>query len=197
SYALTTDFIVQDSNIKMKELLLEETSSGDDFATNYTDINFKPEFVSVKVAASDIKINKELSAIFKSYEQKPQAFVDANANGVGFYIEIRNSINAKKPDWFSTPEQSKNVVSYGVGNSHEEAMLSARRELASTVKTTISSSLDILQTNNTFKTLQEVTQHTQASTDVEFKIGDVSVLHQAEMDGKYYVALCYRCVANG
>lgn len=193
NYALTPEFLVQGNNIQMKGVLLAETSSGDNFATNYTDINFKPEFVSVKVAASNIKINKELSAIFKSYEQKPQALVDANANGVGFYIEIRNSINAKIPDWFSTPEQSKNVLSYGVGNSHEEAMLSARRELASTVKTFISSSLDILQINNTFKSLQEITQHTHASTDVELKIGDVSVLHQAEMDGKYYVALCYQC----
>jgi len=75
-------------------------------------------------------------------------------------------------------------------------MLSARRELASTVKTSISSSIDILKINNTFKSLQEVTQHTRASTDVELKIGDVSVRHQAEMDGKYYVALCYQCNAN-
>lgn len=196
NYALTPEFVVQDNNIQMKGLLLAETSSGENFATNYTDINFKPEFVSVKVAPSNIKINKEMSAVFKSYEQTPQALVDANANGVGLYIEVKNSINAKIPDWFSTPEQSKNVLSYGVGNSHEEAMLSARSELATTVKTSISASIDILQINNTFKSLQEVTQHTHASTDVEFKIGDVSVRHQAEMDGKYYVALCYQCNGN-
>ena len=111
-------------------------------------------------------------------------------------IFMHIKINAKMPEWYSTPEQSNKVRGYGAGNSPEEAMLNARKELASMVKTTITSTTDILQKNNTFKSLQEVTQHTQASSDIELNAGDVAVLRQAEMDGKYYVALCYRCNMN-
>ena len=194
-YKLTPDLAEQDGAIRMKGLLLTETNSGDKFETHYTDINFKPEQVSVRVATGNLKINKEQSAIFKSYEQKPQAVVDANVKEV-WYIDTVTRINAKMPEWYSTPEQSNKVRGYGAGNSPEEAMLNARKELASMVKTTITSTTDILQKNNTFKSLQEVTQHTQASSDIELNAGDVAVLRQAEMDGKYYVALCYRCNMN-
>ncbi len=146
-YTLTPKLRYQDDRIKMDGLNLAEISTGDIFVTNYTDINFRPEAISVKVVTQDNKINKEQSTIFKSYEQKPQQIVDINSKEV-WYIETVNRINAKIPDWFSKPEQSKNVIGYGVGNSHEEAMLGARKDLAYTVKTTISSSIDILQKDN-------------------------------------------------
>jgi len=193
-YTLTPKLVNQDGKIKMEELILAETTSGDDFATNYTDINFKPEFVSVKVAASSNKVNKGSSAILKSYEQKPQAIVDTSTKEV-WYIDTVNRINAKTPDWFSTPEQSKNVIGYGDGNTHEEAMLNARKELAYMVKTHVSGEMDILQKDNTFRSYQDVTRRARAATDVELKAGDYSVYKQAESDGKYYVALCYRCKA--
>lgn len=194
-YTLTPKLVNQDGKIKMEELILAETTSGDDFATSYTDVNFKPEFVSVKVATSSNKINKGSSAILKSYEQKPQAIVDTSTKEV-WYIDTVNRINAKIPDWFSTPEQSKNVIGYGDGNTHEEAMLNARKELAYMVKTHISGDMDILQKDNTFRSYQDVTRRARAATDIEFKAGDYSVYKQTAQDGKYYVALCYRCNAN-
>ena len=191
-YTLTPKLVNQDGKIKMEELILAETTSGDDFATSYTDINFTPEFVSVKVATSS---NKKSSAILKRYEQKPQAIEDTNTKEV-WYIETVNRINAKMPDWFAAPEQSKKNIGYGVGNTHEEAMLNARKDLAYTIKTSISASMEILKQDNTFRSYQDVTQHASAATDVELKAGDYSVYKQAESDGKYYVALCYHCNAN-
>jgi hypothetical protein len=191
-YTLTPKLVNQDGKIKMEELILAETTSGDDFATSYTDINFTPEFVSVKVATSS---NKKSSATLKSYEQKPQAIVDASTKEV-WYIDTVNRINAKIPNWYATPEISKNVIGYGDGNSHEEAMDNARKELAYTVKTSISGSMDILQQDNTFRSYQDVTRRTRAATDVILKAGDYSVYKQTELDGKYYVALCYRCNTN-
>jgi hypothetical protein len=35
-----------------------------------------------------------------------------------------------------------------------------------------------------------------ASTDVELSVGDYSVYKQTESEGRYYVALCYRCEGN-
>jgi hypothetical protein len=191
NYLLSAKLNYQDDKIKMEGLVLAETKENDDFATSYTDINFKPEAVSVKVA-SNTKINQETSAIFKGYEQKPQVLVDNNSKEI-WYIEVRDSINAKMPEWYAKPEPSKNVVAYGAGNTREEAMTKARTELAFTVKTTISASIDVLRKDNTFKSLQDVTQQTKASTDVELKAGDYAVYKQQEADGRYYVALCYRC----
>jgi hypothetical protein len=185
-YALTPEFVNQDDKVKMQGLTLTETRSGDDFATSYTDINFKPEAVSVKVAMTSNKIKKEPSAAFKSFEQKPQAIVDTDSKEV-WYIETVNRINAKIPEWFATPEQSKKTFGYGQGNSHEEAMLSARKDLAYTVKVSISSSMEILKQDNTYRSYQDVAQHSGEATDVEFKAGDYSVYKQAESDGRYYV----------
>jgi hypothetical protein len=83
-----------------------------------------------------------------------------------------------------------------IGNTHEEAMLSARGELASTIKTTIFSSTEVLKQDNTFRTYQDASQHVRSSSEVELNAGDYSVYKQDEMDGKYYVALCYRCNIN-
>lgn len=191
-YKLTPEFVIKGDNIQLQEIILSETTRGDDFATRYTDVNFKPEFDSVKVTTSDAKINKEISALFKSYEQKPQAIVDANSKEI-WYIDTVNRMNSKTPDWFAMPEQTNKVVGYGVGNSHEEAMHSARKELAYTVRTSISASTVILQNDNTFRSYSDVTQRVSAVTEVELNAGDYSVYKQTELDGKYYVALCYRC----
>jgi hypothetical protein len=194
-YSLTPTLAYQDGKIRMDGLVLTETASGEHFATNYTDINFKPEYVSVRVATSSTKIIEERAAVFKSYQQQAQTLVDTNNQQV-WYVETRNSINAKKPTWYTTPAPSQNVMAYGEGNTHEEAMASARTELAMTIKTTISASTEILQQNNTFRTYQDATQHTRASTDVALTAGDYAVYKQDEIDGKHYVALCYRCNAN-
>jgi hypothetical protein len=194
-YKLTPEFVIKGDNIQLKEIILSETTRGDDFATRYTDVNFKPDFVSVKVATNSNKINKETSAIFKSYEQKPQAIVDANSKEV-WYIDTVNRMNSKMPDWFAAPDQTNKVVGYGVGNSHEEAMHSARKELAYTVRTSISASTEILQKDNTFRSYSDVTQRVSAVTEVALNAGDYSVYKQIELDGKYYVALCYRCSAK-
>ena len=192
-YTLTPKLIYQKDGIKMDGLSLEEISTGDNFDTSYTDINFKPESVSVKVSTREKVINKELSAVFKSYEQKPQPVVDSKSKEV-WYIETKNRINAKKPDWYTTPEQSKNVIVYGEGDTKEEAMQSARKELAYVVKTSISSSVEILNQDNTIRSYHDVKEHTTASTNVELKAGDYAVYKQdGSDDGKYYVALCYRC----
>lgn len=86
AYSLTPKLTYQDDCIKMDGLSLTEVSTGDNFATNFTDINFMPEAVSVKVATRDSIINKEKSAVFKIYEQKQQPFVDSNTKQV-LYIE--------------------------------------------------------------------------------------------------------------
>jgi predicted RNase H-like HicB family nuclease len=79
-------------------------------------------------------------------------------------------------------------------DTKEEAMQSARKELAYVVKTSISSSVEILNQDNTIRSYHDVKEHTTASTNVELKAGDYAVYKQdGSDDGKYYVALCYRC----
>jgi hypothetical protein len=142
--------------------------------------------------ATNSKINPLESAAFHQYEQKPATLVDTGTKEV-WYINTVKQMNAQMPDWFSNPDQGKLAVGYGVGNSLDEAMNSARKELAYAIKTSISSSMNLLKEDNSFRSYQEVKENTKAVTDVQFSSGDTSVLHQAMMDGRYYVAMCYQC----
>jgi hypothetical protein len=190
-YVLTPNFDVQQSKIIMNGFSLVESNSGKEFQTSYTDVNFKPDLASVQIATNS-KINPLESAAFHQYEQKPATLVDTGTKEV-WYINTVKQMNAQMPDWFSNPEQGKLAVGYGVGNSLDEAMNSARKELAYAIKTSISSSMNLLKEDNSFRSYQEVKENTKAVTDVQFSSGDTSVLHQAMMDGRYYVAMCYQC----
>jgi hypothetical protein len=194
-YILTPELIIKDNIINMNGIALTETTRGGKFSTSYTDVSYKSEVTSVKVAVSNNKINTELSVLFKKYVQKPQTIVDSNLKEV-WYVETVNRINAKVPDWFSSPEHSNNVLSYAVGDSHEEAMIAARKELAYMIRTSISAATEIFEHDNTIRSYQDVTQHVRATTNVELQAGDYSVYSQSESDGKFYVALCYHCNAN-
>lgn len=64
------------------------------------------------------------------------------------------------------------------------------------VRTRVASTINMLTSENTFRSFQEVKAQTMASTDVELSVGDYSVYKQTESEGRYYVALCYRCEGN-
>lgn len=191
-YKLMPDFQVKGNVVHLAGFDMTETDSGKSYRASYTDIAFKPDAMSVSVKTGVQQLDKKVQAAFEKYEQKPQSLV-ANDTTEILYIETRKYINAKMPDWFEKPEQSSKVLSYGSGISQEEAMTNARKDLAYMVKTTVSSSLEILKQDNTFRSFQDVREKTRAETSVELSAGDYRVYRQAEADGRYYVALCYKC----
>jgi len=195
NYTLIPKFEYQNGKILHAENILTELTSGDEFKLRFTDVNYKPTAVSIRVTSQTSNIAKAQSVVFKEYEQKPQNFVTNDTKEI-WYIETRNSINAKVPEWFSAPTQNGKAIGYGVGNTYEEASTKARSELAYMVKTRVASTINMLTSDNTFRSFQEVKAQTMASTDVELTVGDYSVYKQTESDGRYYVALCYRCGGN-
>lgn len=195
NYTLLPKFEYKNGKIIHSENILTELTSGDEFKLRYTDVNYKPAEVSIRVTSQTTNIAKAESVVFKEYEQKPQNLVTNDTKEI-WYIETRNSINAKIPEWFSAPTQNGKAIGYGVGNTYEEASTKARSELAYMVRTRVASTINMLTSENTFRSFQEVKAQTMANTDVELSVGDYSVYKQTESEGRYYVALCYRCEGN-
>jgi hypothetical protein len=172
-YELMPKLSERDGLVKLEGLTLVETQSGDDFDAHYTDINYTPDEVSVRVAERSEPIKQGVAEIFNVHVNPPQVIEDTHVKAV-LYTDVIKHTNAKAPAWYVNPEPSAYVRGFGEGTTHEQAMQDALKNLAYSIKTTITSSIEIQQ-DTQLGNHPVVTEHTKAETDADLNKVDPSV----------------------
>ncbi len=169
---------------------IKEKNSGEVFTTHYTNINYVPEELSVRIVGAKESIDKSISNYFKQYKQQNKAIIDNSKKEI-WYIDIAKSINAKVPTWFSTPTSKNKVIGYGEGTTLTQAKANARDDLAFLVKVKVNTLFQTTSNINNFKSFNEIKQETKQSSDVELSLNDYKVFKQEKSDGRWYVGLEY------
>lgn len=103
---------------------------------------------------------------------------------------IHNSYSSEFPLWFGRLSHSQNeVIGYGMGDSYEQAMTNAKKEIAQTIMTHITSESKFEQKliNNDYK--QNINISIQETTDVV--LDSIQRIKQENKDGVWYIALKY------
>lgn len=179
-----------ENKIQLLGFHILETQSDKSFDTKYTNIDFKPEEVSVRVTGMKESLQEEISDHFKQYIQKELPIVDTSKKEI-WYIDIAKNINAKIPPWFSTPQNNHKVIGYGEGKNLTEAKSNARNDLAYMVKVKINTSYSNTQSVNNFASFSETKEKTLQSSDVQLSSNDYKIFKQDSVEGRWYVGLEY------
>lgn len=175
------------NTIKLLGFKIKDTINDDSFEVSYTNVNFIPEEVRVRIINQKENIDEEASKYFKKYKQDDIAIVDTSKKEI-WYIDIANSINARVPKWFSNPLTDK-TIGYGEGNSLREAKAHAISDLAFSVKVKVNSVYEEKSITNNFKSFNEVKEQTKQNTDIELSSSDYKLFKQDNIDGRWYVGL--------
>jgi hypothetical protein len=169
---------------------LYETTSGKTFQTVWSNISFKPQYMSVHVATKKEQLHQEKSKQFKHHQQKPQTIVDSTQKEI-WYIQVAKRVNAKVPLWFSHPEISQKARGYGEANSLEEAKMNARKDLAYQVQVDVTALYEKSKIDGVMISHQKTKQYTQQSTKIKLKTDDYTLIKQEQIEGRWYVVLEY------
>ncbi len=190
SFKIIPDIKVVGNSLQLAGFNILEPISNESYEVQYTNINFKPEMVSVSVVGMKESIQKEINNHFKQYKQQDATIVDTSKKEI-WYIDIANSINAKVPDWFSNPSTNNKIIGYGEGDTLNEAKANARNDLSFMVKVKVNSVFENTGSINTFRTFNDTKIRTQQSSTIELNASDYKVLKQDSVDGRWYVGLEY------
>lgn len=180
----------QKNKLILKGFKLLEPVSDNYYDVSYTNKNFEPEIVTLRVEGMKESIKKEISAYFKRFKQKETPIVDTTAKEI-WYIDIVNTLNAKVPKWFEKPVANK-IIGYGEGKTLEEAKAEARKELAYMIKVKIKSKFKESRELNNFKSFKDIKQSIQEATDIELNANDYKLYRQEKRDGIWYVGFEYK-----
>lgn len=190
NFKISPFIVYEDNLLQLKGFEIIETESNDNFKVSYTDVNFKPEVVSIAVIGKKEIINKELSNKFAKYKQIDSPIVDTSKKEI-WYVDIANRVNAQIPTWFTSPDNNNHIISYGEGNTLTEAKSNARDELARIVKVHIDSSYKSVDIVNEFASSTEIEQRSTQTSSVDLDSSDYKLIKQDSVDGRWYVALRY------
>ena len=186
NYIISPVYTVNNDAVILSAFSIKETLSGDEFKISYTDINFKPDQISMKSPVLK-PIGQDSSIAFKDYQRAPVDISDPAKDNVKYRAKVK-TFNARQPNWFVNPIQSESIA-YGIGISYEEASLKARNALKKSKGVSINSETNSKITSDSFHTFQKFQQDIHEVDYGDLKEGEFFVYKQEEMDGQYYVAL--------
>jgi len=163
-----------------------ELDSKQQYKIHYTDKLYKPNFVSADIVTLNEKIKTAISQEFNKYKQQIKPFGD-NVNVV--YI---NNVKYKlqQPKWFSNPPVDK-IIAFGVGKTYEDAISNARNELAKMIQVKIKVEYSSKVGFNNFKTLKEINQNSNQTSNISLTEKDYKPYKQEKVDNLWYVGLEY------
>ena len=190
SFKIIPQISAEDNKLILKGFKILEISSNNMYEVAYTNKNYKPEMITLRIEGMKESIKKEISTYFKKFKQTDMPIVDTSKKEI-WYIDVVNTINAKIPKWFSQPVQNK-IIGYGEGKTLEEATANARKELAYMIKVKINSKFESVKQLNNFKSFNEVKESIKQATNIQLNADDYSIYRQEKIDGIWYVGLEYK-----
>jgi len=190
SFKIIPDISAKNNKLILKGFKILEPQSNNIYQVYYTNKNYTPEMITLRIKGMKESIKKEISTYFKKFKQKDMPIVDTSKKEI-WYIDVVNTINAKIPKWFSHPEQDK-IIGYGEGKTLEEAMANARKELAYMIKVKIHSKFESVKQISDFKSFNEVKESIKQATDIKLNADDYTIYRQEKIDGIWYVGLKYK-----
>jgi len=181
------------NKIILKGFKILETESNNLYKINYTNVNFKPESITLRVTGMKETIKQKASHYFQKFKQKNEPIVDTSKKEI-WYIDIVKGMNARIPKWFIHPSSNGLIIGYGEGKTLAEAKLSARAELAFMKKVTINSDLEKTNEVNNFQMFHDFKESTRQTTNIKLETNEYRLYKQEKMDGIWYVG--YEYLAN-
>jgi len=190
SFKIIPQIILDKNKLILKGFEILETQSNNLYKVNYTNKNFKPESITLRITGMKESIKKEISTYFQKLKQKDMPIIDISKKEV-WYIDVVKNINSKIPEWFSNPSSKNKLIGYGEGRTLAEAKINARTELAFMKKVNINSKFKITKEISNFKSFQEVKKATQQDTNIKLTSNEYTVYKQEQIDGIWYVGFEY------
>ncbi len=191
SYLLEPLLHLEDTTLVLDGFELLEPDSQEHYEVVYTNINYKPERITLRVTTQKEAIDKEISNYFKQYKQQDAPIIDPTKKEI-WYVDMAKSVNARVPQWFSNPNYTKTLIGYGEGETLDEAKANARKDLALSIDTKGKVSLQMVEKSDSFRTFKEFTSSSNQSSDIKLSAYDYRVYKQEKIDGQWYVALEYK-----
>lgn len=178
------------SQLTLRSFDILETESNSLYKINYTNVNFKPESITLRVTGMKESMKQEISTYFQRFKQKDSSIIDTSKKEI-WYIDIVKNINAKIPKWFINPSLDGKTIGYGEGKTLAEAKINARMELAFMKKVNVNSNLEISKEINNLKSFSEVKQSVKQDTSVKLEANEYKLYKQEMVDGIWYVGFEY------
>jgi len=191
SYALEPLLHLQKMTLVLDGFELVELDSQKNYKVVYTNVNYKPQKMTLHIRTQKETIDKEINKYFKQYKQQDKPIIDVTKKEI-WYIDIIKSVNAKIPQWFAHPNYTKGTVGYGDGETLEEAKVNARKDLAMSIATNVHVTMQLNEKSDSFQTFKEFKTSSKQSSDVNLSGYDYKVYKQEKVDGRWYVALEYK-----
>jgi hypothetical protein len=168
--------------------------------TNYemffTDINYQPTYSMVSIPSYDIKsfdksIKEALQDSGNIDTNELKALQNIEQWRVKSMAEVSGSTvvytNAKAPNWYENIECENKICGVGRATTQEEALKIAMNQVGCSVKSSVSSRLNIEKRNNNGYLSKVSTYDLKQTCDNQFENGEISITNSAEMDGWYYI----------
>ncbi|SFV59466.1 hypothetical protein MNB_SM-6-1431 [hydrothermal vent metagenome] len=190
AFKVIPEISFENNKLILRGFSILDTDSDNQYKINYTNINYKPESVSLRVVSAKESIKKEINNYFKKYKQRDKKIVDTSKKEI-WYIDIVKNINAKIPKWFSAPSTGDKIIGYGEGKTLKEAKAKARDELAYMINVKVNTQLTQTNEINNFKSFSEVKNQTRQSSNVDLSSKDYKLYKQERRDGIWYVGFEY------
>lgn len=178
------------SKLTLSGFKILETESNSLYKINYTNVNFKPESIALRVTGMKESMKQEISTYFQRFKQEDSPIIDTSKKEI-WYIDIVKNINAKIPKWFSNPSSEAKTIGYGEGKTLAEAKINARTELAFMKRANINSNLEITKEISNFKRFSEIKQSMNQDTSVKLEADEYILYKQEKVDGIWYVGFEY------
>ena len=188
-FKIIPQIIVNNNKLILKGFKILDTNTNNSYDVEYTNINFKPEIVTLRITGMKESIKRKLNKYFKKFKQKNIPIVDTSKKEI-WYIDVVKSINAKVPSWFSHPDTTK-IIGYGEGKTLEEAKAEARKELALMKSAIINSEFKSTKEINNFTRFSEVKQKIKENSNVKLNDNEYRLYRQQKVDGIWYVGFEY------
>lgn len=188
-FKILPELLYEDNKLQLKGFNIVDTIDNDSYILSYTDMNYKPKKVTVKIVAKKELIDKKASLAFKNAKQKDMPIIDY-ANQEIKYTDTSNRIDSKIPECFSSSEYNPAIVC-GTGNSFEEAQKDAINKLAMKINVIVDVSYKSSNTVDAFKNTTKAQYNIKQTSKVEIKSDDYTVEKHGVNDGHYYISLRY------
>lgn len=187
-YKIIPVFDFKNNTLLLNSFKIFSTKTKKLYNINFTNRLFKPNKIFVKIVTHNERLKQVLSEEFSRYKQKPiQLKDDVN---IMFVQNINYNLKHRVPKWFINPPKDK-LIAYGSGKTYKEAISNARAELAKMIEIKVQVEYNANIKFKNFKTLKEINEQTQQSSNVELTKDDYKIYKQTKLDGLWYIGLEY------
>jgi hypothetical protein len=192
TFAIVPQIKADTNKLVLKGFKIVDTVSKKKYNIAYTNIYYRPEEMSLRIAGLKTGLHVETSKYFKKFKQSIVPIADSSKKEI-WYIDVVKNIDAKTPKWFSHPLQETDgkIIAYGEGTSLEKAKAQARSELAYMVQVKVNTKFDSTQEVGSFKHFKYVKEQTDQSSDITLSSNQYRLYRQEQKDGIWYVGFEY------